>query len=203
MLFKSARLLDEQALARLRAQSGIATLRPAHTKLLPHIDLAGTRLTDLAARLGVSKQAAGQLVNEMIDMGMLERAPHPDDGRARMVRFSARGRRGLLHGLGVLRDIETELARDIGTPDVAALRGLLARLLDALERRPSAAPPSRRELSEPGRRSRSAVVREAVLALSERKLRMEREDRERQILHTHRKKLGRQARALIREQAGS
>jgi metal-responsive CopG/Arc/MetJ family transcriptional regulator len=57
--------------------------------------------------------------------------------------------------------------------------------------------------SEPGGRSRSAVVREAVLALSERKLRMEREDRERQILHTHRKKLGRQAKALIREQTGS
>jgi metal-responsive CopG/Arc/MetJ family transcriptional regulator len=57
--------------------------------------------------------------------------------------------------------------------------------------------------SEPGGRSRSAVVREAVLALSERKLRMEREDRERQILSAHRAKLGRQAKALIREQAGS
>lgn len=57
--------------------------------------------------------------------------------------------------------------------------------------------------SQPGGRSRSAVVREAVLALSERTLRMEREDRERQILHTHRTKLARQAKALIREQAGS
>lgn len=57
--------------------------------------------------------------------------------------------------------------------------------------------------SEAGGRSRSAVVREAVLALSERKLRMEREDQERRILRVHRTKLGRQARALIREQAGS
>ena len=57
--------------------------------------------------------------------------------------------------------------------------------------------------SDPGRRSPSAVVGEAVLALSERTLRMEREDRERHILHTHRTKLGCQAKALIREQAGS
>ena len=135
LLFRSARLLDEQALARVRARSGIATLRPAHTKLLPHIDLSGTRLTDLAARLGVSKQAAGQLVAEMTRMGVLEQVPHPDDGRARMVRFSARGRRGLLHGLGVLREIEGELAATLGARDVATLRRLLARLLAALERR--------------------------------------------------------------------
>ena len=135
LLFRSARLLDELALAQVRAQSGIATLRPAHTKLLPHVDLAGTRLTDLAARLGVSKQAAGQLVQEMEQMGVLERVPHPDDGRARMVRFSARGRRGLLHGLGVLRELEGELAAELGAREVATLRRLLARLLAALERR--------------------------------------------------------------------
>jgi DNA-binding MarR family transcriptional regulator len=135
LLFRSARLLDEQALARVRAQSGIATLRAAHTKLLPHIDLAGTRLTDLASRLGVSKQAAGQVVEEMERMGVLERVRHPDDGRARMVRFSARGRRGLLHGLGVLREIEAELAVELGERDAATLRRLLARLLAALERR--------------------------------------------------------------------
>jgi DNA-binding MarR family transcriptional regulator len=134
LLFKSARLLDEQALARVRARSGITTLRPAHTKLLPHIDLAGTRLTDLAARLGVSKQAAGQLVDELIELGMLERVAHPEDGRARMVRFSARGRRGLLHGLGVLQELEGELATAIGAPEIARLRELLARLLAALER---------------------------------------------------------------------
>ena len=140
LLFRSARLLDEQALARVRAQSGFATLRPAHTKLLPHLDLAGTRLTDLAARLGVSKQAAGQLVEDLERMGVLERVAHPEDGRARMVRFSARGRRGLLHGLGVLRDIEGELAAELGAREVATLRKLLARLLTALERRGPPAP---------------------------------------------------------------
>lgn len=140
LLFRSARLLDEQALARVRARSGIATLRPAHTKLLPHIDLAGTRLTDLAARLGVSKQAAGQVVEEMERMGVLERVPHPDDRRARMVRFSARGRRGLLHGLGVLRELEDELAAELGERNVVTLRRLLARLLAALERRQAPTP---------------------------------------------------------------
>jgi DNA-binding MarR family transcriptional regulator len=140
LLFKSARLFDEQALARVRAQSGFPRLRPAHTKLLPHLDLAGTRLTDLAARLGVSKQAASQVVGELTVMGVLERAPHPDDGRARMVRFSARGRQALLHGLGVLREIEGEVAAAVGAREVATLRRLLARLLAALEKRQAPAP---------------------------------------------------------------
>lgn len=139
LLFKSARLFDEQALARVRAQSGFARLRPAHTKLLPHLDLEGTRLTDLAARLGVSKQAASQVVGELIEMGVLESVPHPDDGRARMVRFSARGRRALLHGLGVLREIEGEVIASVGPRGVATLRRLLARLLAALEKRQAAA----------------------------------------------------------------
>jgi hypothetical protein len=40
------------------------------------------------------------------------------------------------------------------------------------------------------------------MAFSEETLRREREKREQQILRTHRAKLGRQAKALLREQAG-
>ena len=57
--------------------------------------------------------------------------------------------------------------------------------------------------SGPSPRSRSAVVRQAVMALSEETLKREREEHERRILSTHRAKLGRQAKALIRDQAGS
>ncbi len=60
-----------------------------------------------------------------------------------------------------------------------------------------------RMASRAGRRSRSAVVREAVLALSEATLKAQREERERQIFRAHRTKIGRQARALIKAQARS
>lgn len=129
LLFKAARLLDEEALARVRKRTGEDRLRPSHTALLPHVDLEGTRLTTLAERLGVSKQAAGQLVEEMEQMGIFERVPDPSDGRAKLIRFSARGRRGLLHGLGVLRELEGDLAAAIGDPRVRALHGILTDLL--------------------------------------------------------------------------
>jgi len=140
LLFKAARLMDEQALSRIRISTKQARIRRAHTAILPHLDLEGTRLTTLAERLGVSKQAAGQLVEELEQMGMLERLADPQDGRAKLICFSARGRKGLLHGLAVLRDLEDELAQCIGRARMSSLRESLAALTDELERR---APPSR------------------------------------------------------------
>jgi hypothetical protein len=51
-------------------RAGRPRLRRSHTSLLPHIDLGGTRVTDLAERLGVSKQAASQLVDDLEAIGV-------------------------------------------------------------------------------------------------------------------------------------
>jgi DNA-binding MarR family transcriptional regulator len=133
LLLKAARLLNERAIARIRAEAN-PNLRTPHTALLPHIDFDGTRLTELAARVGTSKQAVGELVGELEEMGMLSRAVDPTDARARLVRFTARGRRALLHGLSVLAEIETELAAEVGRATLDRLRADLAKVLEALER---------------------------------------------------------------------
>jgi len=134
VLFKSARLFNELALSRLRALTG-HNIREVHTNLFPHIDLEGTRLTELAKRVGVSKQAVSQIVMELESMGTVERIPDPADGRAKLIRFSKEGRMGILGGLSLLKDMEEEFAEVIGTEKMRALhQGLLA-LLDALEDR--------------------------------------------------------------------
>lgn len=133
MLFKCARLFDEQALARVRDRTGIG-LRRAHTALFAHIDLEGTRLTELARRVGVSKQAVAPLVEEMVEMGVLERIADPEDARAKRICFAEhRGRSGLLEGLAVLAEIEAELGVAIGKRKLAQLHELLGELLVVLE----------------------------------------------------------------------
>lgn len=134
LLFKAARLLNERAVARLEPLPGAPRLRPAHTSLFPHIDLAGTRLTELARRLGISKQAVAQLVDELEQMGAIERIPDPEDGRAKLIRFSRAGGRSLLDGMRHLKTVEAELADELGAARMQALHEGLTALLAVLER---------------------------------------------------------------------
>jgi DNA-binding MarR family transcriptional regulator len=132
LLFKCARLLNEEALERVRAQTR-QPVRVAHATLLPHVDLEGTRLTDLASRLDVTKQAAGQLVDELVEMKMLERVPDPQDARAKRVRFTRRGREALFHGIGTLRSLEAELAAALGEKTMRDVHDSLAAILHFIE----------------------------------------------------------------------
>lgn len=132
VLFKVARIIDELALARVAADERAPRLRRSHTSLLPHIDLDGTRMSDLAERLGVSKQAVSQLVDELEALGVLARVPDPDDARARRVVFTQRGREGFARGLTVLRELEQELGAAIGERKMEQLRVALLALHDLL-----------------------------------------------------------------------
>ncbi len=129
LLFRCARRVNERCLEAVRAELGVP-IRPAHTALFPHLDLDGTRQTALAARLGVSKQAVGQLVDELVSMGVLERVPDPADGRARLVRFVG-GREGLMSGVAALSRAERPLWTALGSDRSEALHEALS-VLDGL-----------------------------------------------------------------------
>ncbi len=128
LLFRTARMLDEEALRRVATKPGRPKLRRSHTSLFPHIDLEGTRVSELAERLGVSKQAVSQLVDDLEQQGVLERVVDPEDARARRVRFTARGRAGLLDGLAILKELEAECAKVIGASQMEDLHRALSAL---------------------------------------------------------------------------
>ena len=131
LLFKCARLANDLALERVRAETGMAW-RAAHTNLFPHIDHEGTRLTELAMRVGISKQAVGQLVAELEAMGALERVPDPSDGRAKLIRFNRTGRGSIPAGLELLQSVAEELSEEIGTSRMVDLLGILQDLEQVL-----------------------------------------------------------------------
>jgi DNA-binding MarR family transcriptional regulator len=133
LLLKSARLLNELAVARVRRVTGERRLRPSHTSIFPHLDLDGTRLTTLASRMGITKQAVSELIGDLEAMRLVERVPDPADGRARLIRFSRRGREGLMHGVGILDAIESEIGKKAGEGTVRHLREALAAILPVLQ----------------------------------------------------------------------
>ncbi|MEU3840005.1 MarR family winged helix-turn-helix transcriptional regulator [Streptomyces sp. NPDC028635] len=70
---------------------GFGDVRPAHGFAFARLAPNGAMVTDLAAHLGVTKQAASQLVDEMVRKGYAERRPHPGDARARLIVLTERG----------------------------------------------------------------------------------------------------------------
>lgn len=101
--------------------------------LFPHIDLDGTRQSTLAERVGTSKQAVGQLVDDLEEAGVLARIPDPSDGRAKRIVFTPKGRQGMLMGLEHLRSVEKKLAKSVGRETMAQLRDALLTLHDHLQ----------------------------------------------------------------------
>ncbi|MFF4960901.1 MarR family winged helix-turn-helix transcriptional regulator [Streptomyces sp. NPDC001222] len=71
---------------------GFEGLRPAHGFAFARLSWGGATVTELAAHLGVTKQAASQLVDEIVRKGYAERQPHPEDARARLIVLTGRGR---------------------------------------------------------------------------------------------------------------
>ncbi|MER6224688.1 MarR family winged helix-turn-helix transcriptional regulator [Streptomyces sp. 900105755] len=70
---------------------GFEGMRPAHGFAFSRLAPDGATVTELAAHLGVTKQAASQLVDDIVRRGYAERRPHPGDARARLIVLTERG----------------------------------------------------------------------------------------------------------------
>lgn len=132
-VLRLARRLDERVAERLAGLGGLPDARPAHVRVLPHLQGEGVRITDLGARLGVSKQAVGALCADLMDWGLAEQTADPRDGRARRVRLTAKGQQALTDGLGVLGELERDVSLALGPLRFAGLRAGARAAAGALE----------------------------------------------------------------------
>jgi DNA-binding MarR family transcriptional regulator len=105
------------------AAVGFQDVREGHGCVFGFIDLEhGSRLTDLADRSGLTKQAVGEAVAELERKGYLERVPDPEDGRAKIIKLTGRGAEAALTGRRLFKEIEDEWAERYGEERVASLR---------------------------------------------------------------------------------
>jgi DNA-binding MarR family transcriptional regulator len=105
------------ALANLAARAQISA---AHVHITRHLELQGSRLTDLAQRAGMSKQAMGDLVDQCAAWGLVTREPDPRDARARLVRFTPTGLAWLQAFKEAVAQAEREFRLEVGQ-DVATV----------------------------------------------------------------------------------
>jgi DNA-binding MarR family transcriptional regulator len=108
------------------AAAGYPDIRPGHGCVFGGIDPKnGSRLTDLADSAMMTKQTVGEVVSDLEKRGYVERVPDPDDGRAKIIRLTTKGREVYLTGWRLNDELEQEWAKRFGKDRVAALREAL------------------------------------------------------------------------------
>ncbi|MBV9075905.1 MAG: winged helix-turn-helix transcriptional regulator [Methylobacteriaceae bacterium] len=119
-------------LARL-ARAGFIDLTPALAALMPALDAEGSiRAADLAKRVGLTKQALSQSIQELVTRGYLEQVRDPHDARAKLIRLAPRGSALRAAGLAAKAEMAERLLGQIGPGTAARLAEDLRALLAAL-----------------------------------------------------------------------
>jgi DNA-binding MarR family transcriptional regulator len=108
------------------AAAGIEDMRAPFGFVIRALAEAPLELTALAERLGVTKQAAIKVVDEMEGRGFLTREAHPTDRRAKRLTLTARGLAVREAALAESHRMEAELRATVGDADVDAFRRVLA-----------------------------------------------------------------------------
>ncbi|MEV6488666.1 MarR family transcriptional regulator [Actinoplanes sp. NPDC051633] len=136
LLTAAGQRLSAELDAALRA-AGFPDLRSAHAPVFMAIDPEGTRVTELARRTRMTKQAVGELIRYLAAHGYVTVAPDPDDGRARRVSLTDAGWRAIDTGERVIGDFDQWLNDAIGADVVVQLRQALDRIIatDPADRR--------------------------------------------------------------------
>jgi DNA-binding MarR family transcriptional regulator len=116
---------------------GHKDLRPAHARLMVFLGWEGSRITDIARAQDVSKNAVGQLVSEMEDLGYVERVPDPEDGRAKIVRYTRKGRGLIADAATIAEQLDAQIENIIGAKRLDDLRSMLAEICHHLELGPA------------------------------------------------------------------
>ena len=119
-----AQAVQRRIITELNA-AGFEELRVPHMAVLQFPGPDGVRPGLLAERAGMSKQAMNQLLKSLEGLGYLVRSDAPDEGRARVVRFTRRGHAAYSKIHDILRDIEREWSTVLGPKRFAELKELL------------------------------------------------------------------------------
>lgn len=114
------------------SEAGFGDIRPAHANVFPFVPPEGISVSGLAELARVRKQTMAEAVDQLEQMGYVERRPNPDDRRSRLVFLTERGAsvKPVTHATAAR--VEARWAELTSRKDLEALRASLLRLLTEL-----------------------------------------------------------------------
>lgn len=106
-------------------------IKPSYSAVFAQVKPGGSRLTELAAGARMTPQSMGQIVDELEDMGYVERRPDPSDRRAKLITLTDSGFAAVEAGESTIVGLEEDIVAVLGEDGHGELRRLLFRLLAA------------------------------------------------------------------------
>jgi DNA-binding MarR family transcriptional regulator len=101
-------------------------LRPSQFRVIGSVPAdRGITITELAERVGMTKQGIGQFVTQLTQDGFLASSTDPDDRRIRVVRRTPLGDDAIHHLALMLRGLEDEWAQRVGKRRYREFRAVL------------------------------------------------------------------------------
>lgn len=94
--------------------AGHQGLKLSHALILPQISSHGSRIVDIAKSQGVSKQAIGQIANELEHLGYITRTDDPEDKRSKKLILTPQGIALIRQAASFMNDVDSELEKQLG-----------------------------------------------------------------------------------------
>lgn len=132
VLSNALRRFEERVLE-LMSAAGHSSTRLSHVNLTRHLDLEGTRITELARRASITNPAMTELIDQCEALGLVERVPDSTDKRVRIVRFTPAGLDWLAAFGHAVAEAQAEMAEVIGACCMKILLTDLANYAAAME----------------------------------------------------------------------
>jgi len=127
LLRRPLQVVRRRMLERLR-ERGFDDLEAAHLLVLQYPGPQGLRPSELAARVGMSKQAVNYQLGHLERLGYLVRHQDPDDQRSKRIALTERGYAAIPVIREAVADVESAWARELGPDRFAQIRELLVEL---------------------------------------------------------------------------
>jgi DNA-binding MarR family transcriptional regulator len=128
-LLRAARRTYGGAIGRGLAEVGIEDMPRNGVFVINTIARLGSPLSEIIDALGISKQAAGQLVDTLVTRGYLDRAPDPEDRRKMTVALTERGRLAAETARAAIDQVDSALVARVGAAAIASTRATLFALI--------------------------------------------------------------------------
>lgn len=114
---------------RATEESEFHDIRITHGCVFRYVKEAGLRLTEIAELANMTKQSAGEVVDDLVERGYVERVPDPADRRAKLVCLTQRGREAQAFGFRTFAEIEERWGERYGEKRIGELRSILEEIV--------------------------------------------------------------------------